>query len=137
MSEFVLMSIAPRWVREIVAGRKRFEYRKRAPSKSPPFRVVVYCTAPRKEVVGEFQVVDSACDSIEALIDHTVAGAAREPADIRRYFGDSDTGHALEIGAVVEYDRPVGLAELRDEHGLEPPQNFRYLSSEEYSAIRG
>lgn len=137
MSDVVLMSIEPEWVQKIFNRRKKYEYRKVAPATSPPFPVVVYSTSPQKEIVGEIEVVDSLSEPPNALIDQTIADTPHHRDEIRQYFGDRDVGHALGIGTIVEYDQPVSLSEMREKHNLNPPQNFSYITKEEYSSIHG
>lgn len=63
MSQAVLMSIRPEWVRKIFCDGKGVEVRKTRPHIKPPFKVYVYQTLPRWGdwnesdglVVGEFE----------------------------------------------------------------------------------
>ncbi len=52
-----ILSIKPQFVEEIVAGKKKFEYRKSV-FKQPVEKVYVYASAPISKVIGEFQPVD-------------------------------------------------------------------------------
>lgn len=54
----VILSIKPEYVSEIIAGRKRFEFRKAVFAKSVE-KVYIYASAPISKVVGEFDPIDS------------------------------------------------------------------------------
>lgn len=75
MSKAVMLSLIPRWVKEIESGQKTDEIRKTRPNQEVPFRCLMYCTQAdrndlwgnpndiyknRMKVVGEF-----ICDRIE------------------------------------------------------------------------
>lgn len=130
------MSIEPRWVRKIFTGKKRYEYRKIAPSKCPPYRVIVYSTSPQQKIVGEFEVIDSIHDTVDTLIDRTVHETTYDNEAIQQYFAGRDRGYALKIGSVTEYDQHIPLSKMRDKYDLEPPQNFSYVSEGNYSLLR-
>ena len=51
-----ILSIKPEFVKEIVSGRKRYEYRK-AIFRQPVEKVYIYASAPVGRVVGEFEPV--------------------------------------------------------------------------------
>ena len=52
----ILLSIKPRYVEQILAGRKQVEYRKRIPQEDGVRQVLIYASHPLKKVVAEFTV---------------------------------------------------------------------------------
>ena len=48
----VLLSIKPEFVKEIIEGRKKFEYRKKVFKRPDVSSIVVYATKPYGKVVG-------------------------------------------------------------------------------------
>lgn len=122
----VLLSIKPKWADAILSGEKTWEYRKVAPTRGPPLRLVLYASAPVKKAVGvawSYTVLER---PIPELMERTVRFTPHDPFDILDYFGDAETGHALRIGTYRRFDAPVPRAEL-EAMGLEPTQNFRYI----------
>ena len=53
----ILLPIKPEYVYKIFSGDKLYEYRKKV-CKQKVDRIVIYCTAPVKKVVGEVLVED-------------------------------------------------------------------------------
>lgn len=50
----ILLSIKPKYVEEILAGRKLVEYRKRIPRDDNVKQVLIYASYPVKRIVAEF-----------------------------------------------------------------------------------
>lgn len=46
------------------------------------------------------------------------------------YFDGSAVAYAIELKQVLPLQNPVTLTEMREHHGLEPPQSWRYLRSD-------
>lgn len=49
MSEAILISIQPKWCKEIASGKKTIEVRKSRPKLKTPFKVYIYCTKNDKD----------------------------------------------------------------------------------------
>lgn len=123
----VLLSLHPKWWDLMLRGDKTLEIRKSAPKTSLPFRVVVYLTAPVKQIVGEF-----VCPAVEIGVDATgisngvyfQAGAHCVPLrDLHEYSG----GKAL-YGWVIEDVQPLPQPITLSDLGLSrPPQSWQYL----------
>lgn len=119
-----LLSIRPKYAEEILAGRKRVEFRRR-PLPQDVTRVVIYATAPVARVVGAFQVeaVDSTTPSEAWRQYHQVGGIGRE--DFESYYEGTDTAHVIRIRDVEIANSPFALSEV--DESLRPPQSFVYL----------
>lgn len=124
----VLLSIRPEHAESILDGEKTWEYRKVAPKRGPPMRLVLYASAPVQAAVGEAWTWTVREDSPDALIDETVSHTPHEPEDVRGYFGDTSTGYALRIGSYLRFNDPVSRETL-EASALEPSQNFRYIGT--------
>lgn len=119
-----LLSIHPRYADEILAGRKRVEFRRR-PLPDDVTQVVMYATAPVARVVGTFQVeaIDSTTPSEAWQHYHQVGGIGQEAFDA--YYDGTDTAHVIRIRAVQAAESPFPLSEV--DESLRPPQSFTYL----------
>lgn len=122
----VLLSIYPEWADAILSGEKRYEYRKVAPSRGPPMRLVLYATAPVKAAVGVAWSYTVLEEPVPVIVEETVDYTPHEREDILDYFGDSETGSAIRIGSYRRFDDPIPR-DVIESAGLAPSQNFRYI----------
>ena len=118
-----LLSIKPRYAEAIFSGEKRFEFR-RVGFKRAVSRVFVYSTSPVSRVAGEFRVETVITDNVDALWNRTKEFAGIERKHFFRYFAGRKVGHAIAIGAVRRYRRPI---EISTTFGIRPPQSFAYV----------
>ena len=117
------MSIRPPYAEAIFRGEKRFEFR-RAIFRRAVDVVVVYITSPTCLVVGEFDVADIISDSVEDLWSRTSRHAGIDRDLFFNYFKGRDVGHAIAIGDVRKYKKPL---ELAGTFGIRAPQSFVYV----------
>ena len=83
----ILLPIKPQYVKEILEGRKRYEFRKNKP-KRPVTRIVIYASCPQQLVVGE------------AIIDEILEGSPDEIWNITKEFAESLNNSSLHITPV-------------------------------------
>lgn len=139
-SKAVLISIHPKWCNLIVSGRKTIEIRKSAPSQKTPFRCYIYCTVPKKAVIGEF-----VCDRVENLDipmvvpplplttgeAHNIYDACLEISDVMRYADGRGFLCCWHISELNIYKEPLSLTEFRyanrDQAITKPPQSWCYV----------
>ena len=121
----VLLSINPKHVWNILAGTKKFEFRRKVHKRRDETKVSIYCTAPIKKLVGEFDITSILCKAPEDLwiITASEAGITKEFFD--SYFQGRSEAYALQIGAVVEYDNFIDPHSLYSD--FTPPQSFMYV----------
>lgn len=129
----LLISIQSRYADAILSGTKTVELRRRPPRSHPPV-AVIYGSGVDRSVLGTA--------SIEAIHTGTpaeiweafsaVAGVTRDEFDA--YFADSDDASALELAAPRRAAEALPLDELRA-MGLEPPQSWRYVDSDQLGVI--
>ena len=116
-----ILSIKPEYVTEIIAGRKRFEFRK-AVFARPVGKVYIYASAPVSKVVGEFQPVD-----VLKGAPHEVWKKTRRYSGIPQdwydeYFNGCTTAYAIEIKNLQIYKEPKELP-------FRAPQSYRYIDN--------
>lgn len=117
------MSIRPPYAEAIFRGEKRFEFR-RAIFRKAVDVVVVYTTSPTSLVVGEFDVTGVISESVEDLWGRTSRYAGIDSKVFFSYFEGRGVGHAIAIGNVRKYKRPLDLAAT---FGIRAPQSFVYI----------
>lgn len=123
----VLLSIKPEFANAILAGDKRFEFRRAVFRAEGVRRVVIYASSPIQRVVGEFLVDDILEMKLDALWATTAKYAGIQHEYFQKYFAGRETGFALGIRQPRRYRRALTLS---DHCGLErPPQSFCYLPS--------
>ena len=119
----LLLSINPEHVENILAGNKRYEFRKVA-SRRTPTRIVIYSTAPVGMVVGEAEVVAVLGGSPAEIWETTAEGSGISKEFFDCYYTGRSKAIAYKLGKVTRYARPKKLADI----GVEwPPQSFVYL----------
>lgn len=122
----VLISLKPASAQAIIAGDKRFEYRKSLFKRSDVTAVVMYATQPWGKVVGEFTIDQLIVGSPATLWQETGAASGTTAADLQAYFAGCQTGYAIGVGQVTVYEPPLTLAQL-DPRIKAAPRLFRYL----------
>ena len=119
----ILISINPEYVRNILNGTKRFEFRK-VQCRRDVERMIIYSTSPVMKVVAEAEVKDILTDDPGSIWERTADRAGISRGFFDRYFEGRDTAVAFELGEVTEYEEPRDLSR----YGVRsPPQSFIYL----------
>jgi predicted transcriptional regulator len=137
MKSTLLLSIHPRFVNDIFSGVKRVELRRRLPRIIKDDSVVIYATAPTMAVVGYFTV-----QNIDRLPLRLLWRKVRNIAGIsyleyKSYFDGLAEGVGIFIDDIVQFDRQISLAEMRQVlPDFHPPQGFRYLDNETFELLR-
>jgi predicted transcriptional regulator len=108
----------------IFSGKKGFEFRRSIFRKDVQV-VVVYMTSPVCRVVGEFDVKHVISEGIDELWKRTESKAGIDGDVFFQYFAGCDVGHAIAIGEVRRYNKPLDLQET---FGVRAPQSFMYLN---------
>lgn len=116
-----ILSIKPEYVTEIIASRKRYEYRK-AVFAQPVDKVYIYASSPISKVVGEFQPVDVLKGTPQDIWEKTkkYSGIKKEWYD--QYFSGRTTAYAIEIKNLQIYKEPKELP-------FHAPQSYRYIEN--------
>lgn len=121
-----LLSIKPEFVKEIIEGRKKFEYRKKVFRRNDISSIVVYATKPYGKVVGEFEIENILEDSLDKLWDETKLLSGISEDFFYDYFQDRESGFAIQIKDFKEYDVHLELSEF-DSNIKVAPQSFCYV----------
>jgi len=123
-----LFSIHPNHAEEILAGRKKFEFRKKIFSRKDVKSIVIYATSPVCRVVGEFEVGKILEGNPDYIWSETSKYAGIEHSFFSKYFEGRRQAYAISVKNVKRYEIPKKLNELLPCSPV-PPQSFRYLAA--------
>lgn len=119
-----LLSIKPKYVKNILAGTKQFEFRKQ-PLRSSVKRVYIYCSAPEKKIVGYFELRKIIQDTPENLWYRFQKTAGISSGEFFQYYDGKDIGYAISISNLIVLKKPIDP--YKRFQNFTPPQSFLYL----------
>lgn len=123
MKRKILLSINPEHVKNILSGKKTYEYRKIA-AKQDVSTIIIYETVPTKRVVAEAEILEVLELPPEELWKQTKDGAGITKNFFDEYFDNRDIAYAYKLGKIKVYDQKKELKEF----GLKmAPQSFVYI----------
>ena len=120
----ILISIKPEYVNEILAGRKKYEYRKVKAKKDNVDKMIVYATAPIMKVVAEIEILNILEDSPDLIWEYTKKYSGITKSFYDKYYKNKNTAIAYQLGKIEEYEVPKELSELGVSYS---PQSFIYI----------
>lgn len=119
----ILLSIKPEYVNKILAGSKKYEYRKRL-AKTGSSKILIYSTSPVMKVVATAEVISTMCAAPSVLWEKTKDNAGISRKKYREYFHGCQKAYAYELGQVQIFDVPKKLSDFNI---LLAPQSFVYV----------
>ena len=123
MQENIILPIHPIYVRKILNGEKRYEYRKRLCKKDIK-KLYIYETAPQKCIVGEAEVLEKIyLDKID-LWERSKAHSGITYECFLEYFRESEKAGAYFLGEIKKYEKGIRLKDIGIEYF---PQSFIYF----------
>ncbi len=121
----MLLSINPEFVESILQGKKLYEYRKFR-CREDVDKIIIYATAPQKQVVGEAEIANILEDDLLAVWHQTREYSGITYNFFRKYYKGKKKAVAYQLKNLVIYDKPLTL----DDIGVScAPQSYRYLST--------
>lgn len=124
MSETIVLSIRPRYVKKIFDGTKKFEFRRVMPSNKLLERVIIYESAPVSMCVGEFRISGLGRCGVDSMWRMCAPDSGIDVRDFYDYFDGLQIAQCYIIDAVRKYKKPFPLKDLGFNR---PPQNFYYI----------
>ena len=124
----VILSIKPKYVRAIMNGDKRYEFRKAIFRNHTVDRVFIYSSSPVKRIVALFEIGTILEDHPTALWEMVQEHAGIEDAEFFSYFAGRTRGYAIGISNLHEFDEPIDPREAIP--GFVPPQSYCYVKPE-------
>ncbi|MDJ0356323.1 hypothetical protein [Paenarthrobacter sp. PH39-S1] len=131
----VLISIQSRYVRAILDGSKTIELRRKVPRNALGMPLIVYSSGEDRAVTAQAVIVGIASDTPQRIWEKYADALGITEATFMEYFDGASVAFALHLGSVTASQRPLPLHELRSDHGIEPPQSWRYLQKEPYTRL--
>lgn len=131
----VLISIHPGYVDKILTGEKKLEFRRSWVAHPAKF-MVIYATSPVQQIVAiaEIKEVHSGTrKEFWELAKEKGGGISRRK--LFSYFAGSKRPVAIELIDIKQFENAFDPKSLFGER-FRPPQSFRYLSEEEFEAVR-
>lgn len=119
----MLLSIKPEYVEKILTGTKKYEFRK-FHCREDVDTIVIYATAPIKQVVAEAPIVAVIEDDVDEVWKQTHPNGGVTKKAFKDYYKNKNVAIAYQLGDVRKYDEPMALSEI----GLSyVPQSFAYI----------
>ena len=119
----ILFSIKPEYIKDILSGRKKYEYRKIKP-KNRVDAIIIYSSAPVMKIVAEVEVEEIIEGNTDEIWEKTENGSGTNKKLYDEYFKNKNIAVAYKLGEVKVYETPKKLTELGLNHA---PQSYVYL----------
>lgn len=123
-----LLSIKPKYVKEILNRNKKYEFRKTF-FKRDVNKILVYATKPVGKIVCMLYVGDIIENDPKILWRDFNKFSGLEKKEFFAYFGNRVRGVAIEIKDVAEFSKPINPTELIP--NFIAPQSWLYISEEQ------
>ena len=120
----ILMPINPEYVDEILAGRKKYEYRKIKAKRNNIDKIIIYSTSPIMKVVAEVDIKEILEEEPEKLWEMTKNESGITKEFYNKYYKNKNTAIAYKLGTIKVYDEPKNLNDIGINY---VPQSFVYL----------
>lgn len=120
----ILLPIKPKYVNQILAGSKKYEFRKIEAKRKNIDKLIIYATAPVMKVVAEVEINDILIDKPQSIWKLTKNYAGIEKKDYDKYYENCIKGIAYALGHVHKYETPRNLEDLGINYY---PQSLVYL----------
>ena len=131
----VMVSIRPKWVEKIASGEKTIEVRKSVPKTDEPFKVYMYCTNDRKEVlcVAEGGLAKKGDLYINGNIHYPFTGGTLNGKVVGEFVCD-------DLFYFIQFDMGIFACKIEDGKVLPPdtnPFSKTFLSEKEMEEYLG
>lgn len=133
----ILLSIKSVYAKDIYAGTKKYEYRKRVYTNNNNNKniqyIILYETSPVSKVTGMVSIWGILQGTAKDIWDTTCVYSGIEYDKYMKYFNNdlSTKAYAYVLGSVAKYTNPYTLEEFSEMLGLnkvlKAPQSFVYI----------
>lgn len=130
-TQHILISLEPRHAENILAGRKRVEFRRRRMNIAAGTIIWIYAKLPVGSVVGKATVSGVHTATPATIWRQFGKDAGITKQEFLAYYGKSVQAIVLVLKETTRFDRAISLAHLRETTGaFHPPQFFMRLFPE-------
>lgn len=119
----ILVSIKPEYVKEILSGRKKYEYRK-IKLKNSVDAMVIYSSAPVMKVVAEVNIEEIIEGNPDEVWEQTKNGSRTNKELYDEYFKNKNIAVAYKLGKINVYEKPKEIVDFGLNH---VPPYYVYL----------
>ncbi len=119
----ILLPIKPKFVKEILAGNKLFEFRKQIPTRKVD-KVIIYSSSPVCAVVGEAEVSEILSDTPTNIWGITKNYSGIDAVFFFEYFQGKSIAYAYKLKNIKRYKN---LKQITDYGFKCAPQSFGYI----------
>ena len=119
----ILLSVKPKYVQYIRAGKKRVELRKSFPVNKEISRIYIYESSPVKKICGYFEPKTISKLPVPELWEKTKSLSCVEESDFKKYYQGKESGTAIFFDRFI----PLPVATLQ-RIAQRAPQSYTYLT---------
>jgi len=123
----VLLSIKPKYVKEILSGAKQYEFRKQIFKKESAKTVFIYSSSPQNKIVACFRVGKIVEGHPDFLWEQFREVSGISEQEFFEYFSDRVTGYAIRIDDLEPFPEPVDPHVMFER--FVAPQSFCYVEN--------
>jgi predicted transcriptional regulator len=123
------MPIKPVFVKRILAGEKKWEFRKKLPAQKFD-KIIVYSSSPEKKIRAIVHVSEIKSGKVNEIWELTKEHAGINHDDFIKYFSNNEVAYAIKIDSVIKT-----YASSPVQFGIKVPQAFTYVLDEAYKKI--
>lgn len=128
--ETILLSVRPKFARQIFEGNKTTELRRVRPDVVAGQRVLIYSSSPTRALLGTAVVHRIEAAAPGKLWDRVRDTAGISRTEYRSYFEGADVAVAISLRDVRAFKRPLTLSELRAKWPwFRPPQSYCFVQA--------
>ena len=121
----ILLSIKPEYTERILAGTKKFEFRRQV-AKRHVDQILIYSTAPEMKVVASVAVLGVLKETPQDLWQKTKDFSGISHGKYMEYFSKREFAYAYQLGEVTMFKEPKNLSD----YGITTaPQSFAYIDA--------
>lgn len=118
-----LISIRPKYVKRIVSGEKKYEFRKSI-FKRTVKRIFIYSSNPQKRIIGFFDWSGSIIGDVNQVWEKTCHNSGISEEEYNLYFSKSNCAYAIKLDSLHIFKYAINPWEFS---GFKPPQSFFYF----------
>lgn len=127
----ILLSIKPEFSEQILAGNKRYEYRKKL-CRENINKIYIYETFPTQRIVGNVDVIGKLKKEKEKLWEQTYEFSGMRKEQYDWYFRNVTMAGAYKLGKVIVYEQPKQLKDIDINFS---PQSYVYVAKQKIDEI--
>jgi predicted transcriptional regulator len=125
----MIISVHPEHARNIMAGKKTVELRRRFPQETVVGGLLlIYSSSPDQAILGATRIKAVQRMAIRTLWTKFGHDACVPRSAFFDYFAGASEGFGVILGPVISAKNPIPVSELRDRFSFCPPQSYQYAS---------